>query len=79
MPEKDYVHAIYIVGVILFFMPWINGLIFYFAMSGSPNYSSLTRGEFYTNGIFEMTGIIMILYVAYKRFFEGWKIGKAKM
>lgn len=77
MSDKDYVHTIYIIGIILFFAPWINGIIFYLAMSGAPNYAYLSQGEFYTNGLFQMTGIIMILYVAYKRFVEGWKSGRA--
>jgi hypothetical protein len=76
MPEKDYVHTIYIIGLILFVAPWINGFLFSIAMSGAPNYAYLSQGEFYTNGLFQMTAIIMILYVAYKRFMEGWLAGK---
>ncbi len=76
MPEKDYVHTIYVIGIILFVAPWINGFLFNITMSGAPNYAYLSQGEFYTNGLFEMTGVAMILYVSYKRFVEGWISGK---
>ncbi len=78
MPEKDYVHTIYIMAIILFFAPWITALLFYVVMSGSPNYAPMAQGEFYANGLFQTTAIIMILYVTYKRFIEGWRSGREK-
>ena len=42
-------------------------------MSGAPNYSSLSAGEFYVGGLFETTAVIVIPYVCYKRFPEGRK------
>ncbi len=78
MPEKDYIHTIYVMAIILFFAPWVNALLFNFVMSGAPDYTSMIQGEFYTNGLFQITAIIMILYVTYKRFIEGWKSGREK-
>jgi hypothetical protein len=74
MPEKDYVHAIYIIGIILVLAPIVQGLIFYlFQFDKSPMYASMSTGTFYASSLFQTAGIMMILYVAYKRFVEGWK------
>lgn len=76
MPKNDYVHAIYVVGIILFFAPMVHSLLFNFFMSGAPDYRAWTQGSFYTMALFQTTAFMMLLYVAYKRFIEGYKDGR---
>ena len=78
MPEKDYVHTIYIIAIIIYLSWWINGILFYIVFHGAPNYESLSAEAFYVGSLVNTTAIIMILYVAYKRFMGGWKEGHEK-
>ena len=77
-PEKDYVHAIYVMAIIIYLSWWVNGIFFYIVFHGASNYAYLSEGAFYIGGLVQTTAIIMILYVAYKRFIEGWKEGREK-
>jgi hypothetical protein len=77
MPEKDYVHAIYVTGIIFILAPIVQGLLFYLVqLDRNPAYASMSAGTFYASALFQTAGIMMILYVAYKRFVEGWKSTK---
>jgi hypothetical protein len=74
MPKNDYVHAIYVIGIILILAPAVQGLLFYiFQLDKSPTYASMVAGQFYAVALLETAGLIMIIYVAYKRFMEGWR------
>lgn len=75
-PEKDYVHTIYILAIIFYLSWWVNAILFSIVFHGAPNYSYWSEGEFYVGSLVQTTVIIMILYVAYKRFIEGWKEGR---
>ncbi len=76
MPEKDYVHAIFVIAVILLFAPFVASILFNFAVSGMPNRQELAQGSFYTSVLFQTTAFMMLIYVAYKRFIEGYKDGR---
>ncbi len=77
MPEKDYVHAVYVVGVILIFAPIVQGIISILAQQyGGPANYDVSAGHI--AGLFGTAGFMMILYVAYKRFFEGLRSVKTK-
>ncbi len=75
MTEKDYVHAIYIVGIILIFAPIVMGALFLISHFDT---SSTAADRSYAVNLSMTAGFMMIFYVAYKRFVEGWKSGRAK-
>jgi len=76
MPEKDYIHAIYVMAIILFFAPMAHSLLFSIFMSGAPDYKAWTQGAFYIMALFQTTAFFMLIYVAYKRFTAGYKEGR---
>ncbi len=78
MPEKDYLHAIYIVGIILFFAPIVTALLLLIFMRHSPTFAAWNESEFYLSAVFQTSAALMILYVAYKRFQEGYREGQAR-
>jgi|AGTN01.1.fsa_nt_gi hypothetical protein len=78
MPEKDYVHAIYVIAVILLFAPFVASILFNFAVGGMPNKQELTAGSYFTAVLFQTTAFMMLIYVAYKRFIEGYKDGRSQ-
>ncbi|WP_424357995.1 hypothetical protein [Methanocella sp. MCL-LM] len=78
--EKDYLDAVAFIGISIMFGPFLFQILLFLLTGTTTPIPDVSGNDVvlitYIGGLFFFTGLLILLYVAYRRFIEGMSASK---